>query len=127
MMQEQDLIYKEEAYKIVGAAMNVHTEMGCGFLEAVYQEALEIELNEHGIPFKREVAIPVKYKGKSLKKQYIADFVCFDKIILELKAVNEISGIHEAQILNYLKATGYKLGILINFGGKSLEFKRLVL
>lgn len=126
-MQEQDLIYKEEAYKIVGAAMNVHTEMGCGFLEAVYQEALEIELNEHGIPFKREVAIPVKYKGKSLKKQYIADFVCFDKIILELKAVNEISGIHEAQILNYLKATGYKLGILINFGGKSLEFKRLVL
>ena len=90
------------------------------------QEALEVELEDKDIPFSREVALSVMYKGIPLEKQYYADFVCYDKIIVELKAVKELTNIHEAQLFNYLKATGYKLGILINFGEMSLRYKRIV-
>lgn len=121
-----ELLYKEEVYNIIGAAMEVHSVLGCGFSEAVYQEALAIELTERGIPFEQEKLIQIDYKGKVLKKYYQADFVCYDKIILELKALSALSPEHESQLLNYLKATGLKLGILINFGEKSLVYKRYI-
>ena len=121
-----NLIYKKEYYEIVGAAMVVHNELGTGFLEAVYQEALAIEFEKRGIPFKKETKLEINYKGVLLSKYYEADFFCYDKIIVETKAKSEISGIDEAQVINYLKATGFKLGILINFGSFSLVHKRLV-
>jgi GxxExxY protein len=120
-----DLIYKEEAYKIIGTAMAVHRELGHGFLEAVYQEAFEIELGLQGIPFESEVALPIEYKEIRLKKQYYADFICYNKIIVETKALNGLDTAHESQLLNYLKATGFKLGLLINFGSPSLQYKRM--
>jgi GxxExxY protein len=120
-----DLIYKEEAYKIIGTAMAVHRELGHGFLEAVYQEAFEIELGLQGIPFESEVALPIDYKEIRLKKQYYADFICYNKIIVETKALNGLDTAHESQLLNYLKATGFKLGLLINFGSPSLQYKRM--
>ncbi len=122
-----DLLYKDEAYQIIGACMEVHRELGCGFLEAVYQEALEIEFQARNIPYIREKILRIQYKDKILKKEYSADFICFDKIIVELKVLSELNGEHESQVLNYLKATGFKLGILVNFGQKSLEYKRLIL
>lgn len=124
--QKQELIYKEEAYKIIGAAMAVHREFGCGFLEKAYQEALGLEFLIRNIPFQREVPLIINDKGAPLKTAYIADFICFDKIILELKATKELDSIHVAQIFNYLKATGNKLGLLINFGETSLVYKRIV-
>ena len=127
LLIQHDLIHKEEAYKIIGACLAVHSELGCGFLEAVYAEALEIELQSQEIPYKREEPIHIEYKGKPLKKAYVADFICYDKIIIELKAVDSLNSIHEGQVINYLKATGFKLGILINFGEKSLKYKRIVL
>ncbi len=120
------MIYKDEAYKVIGAAIKVHSTLGCGFLEQVYQEAFQIELEKQSIPFKREAALSIEYNGVILNKQYFADFTCYDKIIIELKAVKELDNIHEAQVFNYLKATGYKLGLLINFGETSLEYKRIV-
>ena len=120
------MIYQEETYKVIGAAMAVHAELGPGFLEAVYQEALAIEFELRQIPFKKEVLLPVTYKGYTLENKYKADFICYDKIIVETKAIRELSGIDEAQTINYLKVTGYKLGILINFGEKSLNYKRMV-
>lgn len=121
-----ELIYKTESYEIIGAAMEVHRELGNGFLEAVYQEALSIEFLEKKIPFNKELPLTIKYKTNILEKLYVADFVVFDKIIVELKALSALDSIHESQVLNYLKATGYKLGLLINFGTNSLEYKRLV-
>jgi len=106
--------------------MDVHSTLGCGFLEAVYQEALLIELRKRGIPTKKEVKLEINYKGQTLSKYYEADFICYDKIIVEIKALSELSGIDEAQIINYLKATGLKIGLLINFGAESLEHKRLL-
>lgn len=106
--------------------MEVHKNLGCGFLEAVYQEALEIEFKVNNISFLKEAPLKVLYKGKYLEKTYCADFVCYDKIIVELKATKSIEAVHEAQIMNYLKATGYKLGLLINFGEQSLNYKRIV-
>lgn len=123
---EQHLVFKDEAYKIIGAAMAVHRELGCGFLEAVYQEALEIEFKQQIIPYLREEPLILNYKGTTLLKEYFADFICFNKIIVELKAVKELDPIHEAQVFNYLKATGFKLGLLINFGESSLVYKRIV-
>jgi GxxExxY protein len=120
------MIYKEEAYKIIGAAMEVHRGLGNGFLEAVYQEALEREFKIQGIPYSREQHINIEYKGEKLSKFYIADFVCFGNIIVELKALSSLESNHEAQVLNYLKATNHKLGLLINFGSRSLQSKRLV-
>ena len=106
--------------------MEVHRELGPGFLEAVYQEALAIEFKRKGIPFKQEVKLEITYKGQTLSKYYEADFVCYNKIILETKAINELTGGHESQVLNYLKATNFKLGLLVNFGADSLEYKRLI-
>ena len=110
------IIYSKESYKIAGSAMKVYNTLGCGFLEPVYQEALEIEFQRRGIPYKREEELDIYYDGILLKKKYIADFVCYDKIIVELKAVCELDDGNRAQVRNYLKATGYKLGLLINFG-----------
>ena len=121
-----DLIYKEESYKVIGVAMEVHKELGYGFLEAVYQEALEIEFQKQGIPYEREKLLTISYKDIKLKKRYSADFVCYDKIIVELKALSDLTTQNEAQVLNYLKTTKCKLGLLINFGSKSLQYKRLV-
>ena len=119
------LLYEQETYAIIGAAMEVHSILGSGFLEAVYQEALTIEFERRKIPFKREEKLEIKYKDYILSKYYEADFVCYDKIIVETKAQKEISGIDEAQVINYLKATGFKIGLVINFGAESIESKRL--
>ena len=116
----------QRTYKIIGAGLEVHKELGCGFLEAVYQEGLEREFSTQTIPFKSQPIIQIAYKGKPLDKTYQPDFVCYGEIILEIKAISSLSGIEEAQLINYLKATGLKVGLLINFGAKSLEYKRLV-
>lgn len=111
-------------YAIIGAAMEVHTQLGNGFLEAVYHEALAIEMSRRGIPFQHEAPLPIEYKGQPLKTIYRADFVCYDAIIVEIKALKRLSGTEESQIINYLKATGLKTGLLLNFGAPSLEKKR---
>jgi len=121
-----DLIYPEEAYQLVGLAMRVHRELGCGFLEPVYQEAFEILLRRNAVPFEREKLLPIYFMGEKLKKEYYADFVCFDKIIVEFKAVSELTAVHEAQVMNYLKAAHFKLGLLFNFGQTSLVHRRIV-
>jgi GxxExxY protein len=113
-------------YAIIGAAMEVHTQLGCGFLEAVYQEAMEIELAARGIPFSRQVDLIICYKGQPLKCAYRADLVGFENVIVELKAISNLSGIDEAQVINYLKATGIHVGLLLNFGAPSLQYKRFV-
>jgi len=118
------LIYKDEVFKIVGAAIEVSKHLGCGFLEAVYQEAMEIEFSEQGIPFVAQKRITISYKGRILNKEFIADFLCFDKIIVEIKAIKVISNIEEAQLLNYLKATRLPVGVLLNYGSKKMEWKR---
>lgn len=104
--------------------MEVHNQLGYGFLEAVYQEALAVEMELRNIPFNREAVLPVHYKNRQLAVGYRADFLCFENVVVELKALRKLSTIEEAQILNYLKATGFEVGILINFGGRSLEYKR---
>ena len=114
-------------YKIIGAAMEVHRQLGCGFLEAVYQEALALEFKSREIPFKRELMFPVTYKGCRLRTEYRPDFICFDSVIVELKALSAISSVEEAQVINYLKATGLNTGLLLNFGTHSLQQRRLVL
>ena len=116
----------KRTFKIIGAAMEVHKEMGCGFLEGVYQEALGIEFRVQGIPYKAQPVIEILYKGKPLEKKYQPDFMCFGEIIVEIKALERLSGTEESQIINYLKATKLKVGLLINFGSKSLEHKRFV-
>ena len=123
----KDLLYAKEIYEITGAAMEVQNELGIGFQEPVYQEALAIELNNRGVPFEREKELTITYKGIQLEKKYYADFVCYGKIIVELKAVEEINNEHVAQVLNYLHATNIKLGYIINFGQKPLQRKRIVL
>lgn len=126
-MNYEDLYLKEEAFEIIGCAMRVHRELGNGFLESVYQEALSIELNEGNIPFVKEKSIPIYYKDSLLQKKFVADFICYNQVVLELKATDSINDEHISQVLNYLKATGNKLGILINFGSKSLQFKRIII
>ncbi|MCK4468843.1 MAG: GxxExxY protein [Desulfobacterales bacterium] len=116
----------QRTYKIIGAALEVHKELGCGFLEAVYQEALGKEFAYQAISFKPQPIIQISYKGKPLDKTYQPDFICYKEIIVEIKAISNLSGIEEAQLINYLKATGLKVGLLINFGNKSLEHKRFV-
>lgn len=119
------IIYKEESYAIVGAAMLVHTVLGCGFVEKVYQEALEIEFTKRGIPFEREKCLTINYKGETLKSNFYVDFLCYDTIVVELKAVNEVVNEHKAQVINYLKAGNYRLGYLMNFGQEHLYYERL--
>ena len=111
-----EIVFKEESYSIMGACFEVYREKGCGFLEAVYQECLEREFRLQGISFKSQPCLPLSYKGVPLEQTYQPDFICFDQIIVEIKAVSEVTDVHRAQVHNYLKATGYKLGLLINFG-----------
>ncbi|MGO9585516.1 MAG: GxxExxY protein [Limisphaerales bacterium] len=115
-----------ETYAIIGAAMEVHRQLGHGFLEAIYQEALALEMTARGIPFQREVSLPVEYKGQRLACSYRADFVCFESVMVELKAIAQLTGADEAQLINELKTTGLHRGLLLNFGAPSLEYKRLV-
>ena len=116
----------KKTYVIIGAAMEVHKELGNGFLEAVYQEAMEKEFTYQEIPYKQQPPVRIKYKGKTLKKTYEPDFICYDDVIVEIKAMNKLSSNEHAQIINYLKASRLKLGLLINFGAKSLDHKRFV-
>ena len=115
-----------ETYAIIGAAMEVHRVLGCGFTEPVYQEALALELQRRGAPFRREVPLEIQYKGQRLGTAYRADFICFDRVIVELKALPRLGPIEDAQLMNYLKATDLPVGLLLNFGTRSLESKRLV-
>jgi GxxExxY protein len=122
-----ELLLKEEVYAIVGAAIEVHRELGPGFLEAVYQEALELELLDRNVPFEAQRPLAITYKGRTLIKEYIADLICYDQIIAELKAIDRLTSREEAQLLNYLKATRLRVGLLINFGSHGrLEWRRLV-
>ena len=122
-----DLPLAKEVYAIVGAVMEVPNELGSGFAEAVYQEALEMELEARGIPFRRQVTLKIFYKGRELKKEYVADLVCYNAIIVEIKAQRELKGREECQCINYLKATKLKVGVLINFGDPGrLDWQRVV-
>ncbi|MFZ1755824.1 MAG: GxxExxY protein [Caldilineaceae bacterium] len=116
-----------QTYAIIGAAMEVHSQLGSGFLEAVYQEALLLELIARNIPANREVELPITYKGQRLATHYRADFICFQQVIVEVKALDKLTGVEIPQVLNYLKATGLKVALLLNFGAKSLEYKRFVM
>jgi GxxExxY protein len=123
-----NVIYAEESYKIMGACFNVYKEMGCGFLESVYQECLEIEFELQNIPFNPQKELTMKYRERLLKKTFIPDFVCYEKIIVEIKAVSKFVDEYRATVLNYLNASGFKLGILVNFGhSPKLEYERIVL
>ena len=122
------ILYKEEVFAIQGAIFDVYREMGCGFLEPVYQECLERELKERDIPFQSQKELILTYKGQPLEQRYKPDFICLDKIIVELKAVSELSNEHKAQLFNYLKATGLKLGLLVNFGHyPKTQIERIIL
>ena len=123
-----ELIYREEVFQIIGAAIEVHKVLGSGFLEAVYQEALEHELSLRNLPFVAQHPLEIQYKEHVLNKEYIADLVCFDSIVVELKALHKLSGHEESQVINCLKATGMRVGLLINLGSSGkLEWKRLIL
>jgi GxxExxY protein len=120
-------LFEEESYKILGACFEVYKDKGCGFLEAVYQECLEIELSLQQIPFQPQAELQLTYKGQVLKQTYFPDFICFDKIILEIKAVSQLDDVHRAQVQNYLKATGYRIGLLVNFGHyPKVEYERII-
>ena len=116
-----------QTYKIIGAAMAVHRALGCGFLEAVSREAFTIELEEQGIPFVREVRLPVRYRNRLLPVSYTVDFICYDAVLVELKALHAIGPIETAQLINYLRAARRNRGLLLNFGAPSLQHKRIVL
>lgn len=122
------LKYEEESYRIRGAVFEIYREIGCGFLEAVYQECFEKELADSGIPFIAQAELTLQYKGDRLNQTYRPDFICFEKIIVEIKAVKELADEHRAQVHNYLKAAGYELGFLINFGHyPKAQIERIVL
>jgi GxxExxY protein len=121
------LLFEAETYQILGACFEVYKDKGCGFLEAVYQECLEIEFGLQNVPFQAQVELKLTYKGRTLKLTYIPDFICFEKIVLELKAVFELAEEHRAQLHNYLKATGYRVGLLVNFGHyPKVEYERII-
>jgi GxxExxY protein len=123
-----ELLFKEEVFAVVGAAIEVHRVLGPGFLEAVYQESMEMELADRQIPFEAQKRITIHYKGRLLQKEYIPDLVCYEQIVVELKAIERLSSVETAQLLNYLKATSMRVGLLINFGSQGrLEWKRFVL
>jgi GxxExxY protein len=123
---DTELIYKEECYAIIGACFNVYKDKGCGFLEPVYQECTEIELAHQSIPFDAKPKLPLSYRGRLLKQHYEPDFICYGKIIVELKAVTLLTDEHRAQVINYLRATGFKLGLFVNFGHyPRLEYERI--
>ncbi len=114
--KHEKILFKDECYEIQGAIFEVYREMGCGFLESVYQECLEKELSKRGIPFVAQQELQLTYKGEPLQQTYRPDLICYGQIIVELKAVKDIAPEHKAQVINYLKATGMKLGLLVNFG-----------
>lgn len=124
---ENEYLYKEETFAIIGAMMEVHRTLGCGFLEVVYQEALAIEFELRNIPFEREKRLNIYYKDFQLQKFFEADFYCYDKIVVELKALSELTTTHEAILINYLKSTDARIGLLANFGESSLKYKRRIL
>ncbi len=121
-----DIVLKEESYHLIGVCMEVHRELGMGFKEAVYKEALEIEFRNRNIPYEREKLFKIQYKGKILRHKYPADFIVFNQIVLEVKAIQFIINSFVAQTINYLKASGLKLGIIANFGERSFTYKRIV-
>ena len=121
-----DILYKDESYKIIGACMKVHSELGAGFLESVYQEALEKQFIKDGIPYEREKLLKIDFDGQQLKKSFKADYVCYNKIIVELKAAIFIHNDNIEQTRNYLKATKLQLGLIVNFGVPSLKYKRVL-
>ena len=124
----RELLYKEEAYQVIGACFEVYKEKGCGFLEEVYQEALEMELDLQSMPFNAQQGIKLRYKGREMKRRYVPDFLVDGKIIVEIKAVDKLTDKHRAQVINYLHATGMELALLVNFGHyPKLEWERLVL
>lgn len=123
----EDYLLKDECYQIIGCCMEVHNHLGSGFSEIVYKDALEYELKQNHIPFAREVRYQVKYKDIVLPHQFFADFVVFDSIILEAKAVSEINNIHYDQTLNYLVVSGMEVGLVVNFKQPKLQYKRLIL
>ena len=124
---DSQLIFEAESYNLIGACFEVYREKGCGFLEPVYQECLELELRLREIPFIPKRPLVLEYKGRPLRTKYEPDFICYDKIIVELKAVSELADEHRAQLQNYLKATGFKLGLLINFGHyPKVQIERIV-
>lgn len=121
-----ELLFKDEVYAIIGAAMDVYNQLGPGFSEAIYQDALEIEVNLRSIPNNPQQEIYIQYKGRQLKSFFKPDFICYDKIIVEIKALSRLTTLEETQLLNYLKATGFPVGLLINFGRENdLEWKRM--
>jgi GxxExxY protein len=121
------ILHREDVFAIVGAAIEVHRVLGPGFLEAVYQVALAVELQSRSIPFESQVCLPIYYKGQLLEKSYCADYLCYEQIIVEIKAIDKLTGMEEAQLHNYLRATGLQVGLLINFGAQGrLEWKRWV-
>jgi GxxExxY protein len=123
-----EILFREESYKIVGACFEVYKKMGCGFVEAVYQECLEMEFMSQGIPYRRHSELGILYKGKQINLKYKPDFILFDKIILELKALKDLAPENRAQVHNYLRCTGYRLGLLANFGHyPKLEYERIAL
>ncbi len=123
-----ELVLKDEVYAVVGAALEVYWQLGNGFLEPIYQEALAIELGRRGIPFEAKKRLTVRYKGQCLEKKYEADFVCYGQIIVELKSLVGLSGRDLSQLVNYMKATGLRVGLLINFGSSvKLEWKRFII
>ena len=121
------LVFKKEVYDIVGACFEVYNERGAGFLEAVYQECLQIELELRGIPFQSQIEFPLAYKGRQLKQTYRGDLLCYGHVLVELKAVSELANEHRSQVLNYLHASGCRVGLLVNFGHcPDLQWERLV-
>ena len=123
----EEYLLKDECYRVIGACIEVHNELGNGFLEAVYAEAMVHEFISRKIPFKKETRLDVHYQGVKLEKFYVADFICFGELIIEIKACDGLIEEHVAQVLNYLKATNLKVGLLINFGTKKLQTKRVIL
>jgi len=121
-----DILYRDEAFNIVGAAMAVHRHLGCGFSEKVYQEALELEFQQRGIQYVRESPVHAVYNGVQLKTEFIPDFICYDSIVVEIKAVRELDDMHRSQAINYAKVLGVNLSLLINFGQLSLVYERFV-
>lgn len=125
--QPENFVYKEECFKIVGACMAVHNELGNSFLEPVYQEALALEFQKRSIPFSKEHRLEIYYKEVLLDKKYFADFLCYDQIVVELKACSGLNAQHTAQALNYLSALKLRMALLVNFGTPRLQWKRVIL